>query len=138
MMSPKPLDPPSPILPDDDVRDVLTKALAAVTGGGSGARLGAKITPIRGASRFIEVPLTQWSYDLVRDSIQQILATSPGGEQMVGLVRGGAMAMNPALVQAIWHENGVHLTVHAFEGLIKQHTAEKVLDNLEYFLDGGR
>lgn len=143
MMSPKPLDPPSPLVPEDQVRELLTEALVNVTGGGSatrfGARLGGKyLTPIHGASRVVEVPLSQWSYDLIVKCLQQVLASSPDGDQLVGMVRGGAMAMNPALVQVIWHEDRVHLTAHALEGLIKQRTADKVLDNLEYFLHGGR
>ena len=60
----------------------------------------------------------------------EILARYDFSSMVAARIRGGFLSMNPALVICSIAEGQVWVAVYAKEGLIKQHTAEKLLDKI--------
>ena len=72
--------------------------------------------------------------DLIRFLGQRgdILARLDSNYMVAARIRGGFLSMNPALVICCICEGQLWISVYAKEGLIKQHTAEKLLEKLRY------
>jgi len=70
--------------------------------------------------------------DLIRflDERGDILARYDFSSMVAARIRGGFLSMNPALVICSIAEGQVWVAVYAKEGLIKQRTAEKVLEKV--------
>lgn len=156
----KPLDPPSPLLPPDQVLDVLTDVLGELgaaggaiggrigggfagqvggrSGGRLGGRLGVRLTRMRGEHRTVSAPGTPESFWALHRCLAMVVLADPGRGHLAGVIGSGALNMNPAVVQALWSPRGLELTAHAREGLIAQKTAPKALDRLEEALIGPR
>lgn len=143
---------PSPVLPQEQVRQLLTEGLAEVgaaggaiggsvrgplaaaggaSGGATGARLGARLfTKVTGQARTLPVPVSPTAYRVAHDSLWSVVSAAepgPAGGVLVGFFPAG---MNPVLVQLVWRPSSVDVTAHALEGLIKQRTALKALDGM--------
>lgn len=138
------LDPPSPLLPDDEVMRLLREGMAELgaaggglgggltgaSGGRSGARWASRRIPTVGATRSLPVPLVPQTYEPLRDALPLLLIVAPERGQLAGMTGSGAMNLNPVVVQAFWDAGGLHLVAYAQEGLIKQHSARKAVDRL--------
>lgn len=72
--------------------------------------------------------------DLIRFLGQRgdILAKLNSNDMVAARIREGFFSMNPALVICSICEGKLWISVYAKEGLIKQHTAEKLLEKLRY------
>ena len=70
--------------------------------------------------------------DLIRflDERGDILARYDFSSMVAARIRGGFLSMNPALVICSIAEGQVWVAVYAKEGLIKQHTAEKLISKI--------
>ncbi|MBB3663770.1 MULTISPECIES: hypothetical protein [Prauserella salsuginis group] len=154
-------DHPSPVLAHDHVRDLLVErngevgaaggAIGGAAGGGvpgsrggasggrTGGRLGARLfTRVTGLSRSLAVPCTDDAVARARDVAAPLLdeAALPRRDVasplvLVGMVGAGAMGMNSAVVQLVWHPGRLDVTAHALEGIIDQRTASGAIDKLE-------
>lgn len=112
------------------------------SGARAGGRLGAKLfTKVMGQTRTVMIPWTADSDAVLRGSMARVLFSGPAehpgsGAQsvLVGLLGVGWMNLSAAVIQAVWYWDRVELTAHALEGLIKQRSAAKALDELEQAL----
>lgn len=152
---------PSPVLAHEHVRELLVErngevgaaggAIGGAAGGGilgarggasggrTGGRLGARLfTRVTGLSRALAVPCTGDAVARARGVAAPVLdadappafgAASP--LVIVGMVGAGAMGMNSAVVQLVWHPGQLDVTAHALEGIIDQRTAAGAIDKLE-------
>ena len=79
--------------------------------------------------------------DLIRFLGQRgdILARLDFNYMVAARIRGGFLSMNPALVICSICEGQLWISVYAKEGLIKQHTAKRLLEKIcsEYITDFG-
>ena len=60
----------------------------------------------------------------------EILKQLESSYMVAARIRGGFLSMNPALVLCSICDGQLWISIYAKEGLIKQHTAEKLLDRL--------
>lgn len=143
---------PSPLLPDQEVRRLLTEAIGALgavggavggaaggggagglgggLGGRAGGRFGAKhFTKVYGAQRVVSIPFSPRTEQAVLEVLRSVLRRDE--DALVGVMGSGAMNLSPVLVQVQWSPDEVALTAHALEGLIKQRAVPKALDRLE-------
>lgn len=139
---------------DDSVEEQLRHELsevgrgAAGPAGGSGARLGARLTSTRAYETecLLNEPMEQ-----ARRRCHDALSTAgvvnreddqtPSTYQLTGAVDSGFLNMNPAIVTMTLTTDGtgesrVHLHAEAQEGLINQHTARKAVERLVTQLSG--
>ncbi len=136
---------------DETVERILTEELsevaktgarlggAALTGLGGllGGRLGAKMARTERADGFFRCSgdrkdLLLLLYAWFAKNGRLAGETDPHGSQVMGVLRGGLMAMNPVVLRVSlreMEEGAVEAHVEAFakEGLLSQHTAEKAV-----------
>ncbi|GAA3656452.1 hypothetical protein GCM10022202_15880 [Microbacterium marinilacus] len=107
-------------------------AAGGASGGRIGGRLGARLfTRVTGLTRTYDVPRTGAAAADVRGILQPLPASSDDDDAIVGLIGAGALGMNSAVVQVVWHADRVEATAHALEGLIDQRTAAGALLKVE-------
>lgn len=151
---------PSPVLAHDHVRDLLVEcngevgaaggAIGGAAGGGipgakggasggrAGGRLGARLfTRVTGLSHTLAVPCTGDAVARAREVVAPLPVADaqphPGAASpliFVGTVGAGAMGMNTAVVQLVWHPGRLEVTAHALEGIVDQRTASGAIDKL--------
>lgn len=138
----RPLDPPSPILTEEQVVDALAMGLgrlaqfgamgggAAARAGRAGASFGSRHTMIKGESRYLIVPFAARQFDVLCAALPEILVWEPEQGHLAGLTGSGFFNMNPTVIQAVLDGDGLLLTAHAHEGLIGQRSAAKALGAL--------
>lgn len=115
----------------------LAGAAGGASGGRSGARIGARFTKQDSQRRQWSHPGSPEHLHRLRQFLQypqERALTAPDGSRVVGLyaiVGSGSMKLNPCVVEAIWDTSGLQVVAHALEGLIKQRTCAKALDQLQ-------
>ena len=103
------------------------------SGGRTGGRFGARaFTKVHGASRMVPVPPSAEAEAAVTALLRTVLRLDR--QVIVGLMGSGSLNMNTAVVQLQWQPAGAAITAHGLEGLIKQRTAPKALDQIEQAL----
>ncbi len=135
----------SPLLNPDQILQWLADQAG---GGGTGSPLGAaagarwaagKVNRVVGDQLLVPLPpsvdtLHRLRWDLFVGQAREFDGPVPGTVILMGRVMGGAMKMNPCLVQCRWHPEQLWATAHALEGLINQRTATKVLAQIRDIL----
>lgn len=126
----------------DDIDDILGHGLDGLLPSLNAQLPGITSKIIKTESQQCTIPAGHAQYsDLIAFLEQrgEILARYDLSEMVAARIRGGFCSLNPALVICSICEEQVWIAVYAKEGLIKQHTAEKLLEKIcsEYMNEFG-
>ncbi|MBR1739762.1 MAG: hypothetical protein IJ737_05655 [Ruminococcus sp.] len=108
------------MITDEEIDGILLRELAAT---GSPVTVAKRLPTVLAQRRVGGMTLEQAADGIMR--VGMLLTAEP--DHMVGVVKAGAMNMNPAVIIAAADGGDICFAAYAKEGLIKQHTSEKAI-----------
>lgn len=113
-------------------------SVGGASGGRVGGRIGARLfTRVKGLSRTLPVPCTDEALARARGALALVDVPGTPSTVLVGIIGAGALDMNSAVVQLVWHPDRVEATAHALEGIVDQRTAADAIGKIETTLSAG-